>query len=183
MTVRRNVCYFMVAHLYTFRLKHYPRFHDTGAEATMKQMKTTLSSVLIGGALLLAVAGAQAAEAGQKTDPLTTGTISSVEQRAGNAGQGNVVNLFFSREKNPMVQFVVTMSENCPLDFVGLGRDLGEVAGLIDPPKLDIPEGGSFAERMQALQAHKDATKSVWKRMISRSCLLNKLFGDGTCNQ
>ncbi len=147
------------------------------------RMKTVLSIGLVSAWLMVVAASAEALETSGPDATMKKGMAMPSAQVMPPVEKPDVLALFFSREKNPMVQFVVTMSENCPLDFVGLGRDLGEVVGLVEPPQLKIPEHGSFAERMQALQASKDATKSVWKRMISRSCLLNKLFGDGSCNK
>jgi len=70
--------------------------------------------------------------------------------------------MLLSRDRNPMVMAIMTMSENCPVDFVGLGKDIGVSAGLIAPEK-DQPQRG------------------LWEKTVSRSCLLSRLFGDDTC--
>ncbi len=93
----------------------------------------------------------------------------------------NVVDLFFSK-KNPMAQMAIAMNEACPSDVLGLMRDVGELVGLAEPPKLELPEG-TFADKMRALAEQRHVQKSLLERMLSRSCLYNRLFGDGTCGK
>ncbi len=94
----------------------------------------------------------------------------------------NIVDLFFSK-KNPMAQVALAMNEACPSDVLGLMRDVGELVGLAEPPRLELPEGGTFADKMRALAEQRHVQKSLLERMLSRSCLYNRLFGDGTCGQ
>jgi len=151
-------------------------------------MKTISAAAL---ALLLAVSvPALAAEGAHApgTDDMTTGSLPAATAGADGRAAAkdvrtppNLVDLFFSK-KNPMAQVAIAMNEACPSDVLGLMRDVGELVGLAEPPKLELPEG-SFADKMRALAEQRHVQKSLLERMLSRSCLYNRLFGDGTCGK
>jgi len=96
--------------------------------------------------------------------------------RAGGLGD------LLSKDKNPMVLFVYNMSDACPLDFIGLGKDLGEAAGLLDPyAKYNSMPSSTFGEQVSRTHEKQRADRGLWKKVMNRSCLLSKLFGDGSC--
>ncbi len=90
--------------------------------------------------------------------------------------------MLLSPEHNPLVTMTVAFYDKCPLDFVGLAKDLGEAAGLIDPYAgiAEMP-AESFGDQMRIMHARERAGRSLWKKVMNRSCLLSRLFGDGTC--
>ncbi|HFB97528.1 MAG TPA: hypothetical protein ENJ62_00150 [Bryobacterales bacterium] len=169
---------------------------ETKAGVT-KRMKTTITAAAMllaatfstaghaagGGAREAAMAGA---EGGATITATATGATATKPETAGGDAAGtrrpDIVSLALSK-KNPMVQMVLAMNEACPSDVLGLMRDLGELAGLVDAPEVQLPAGGSFADKMKALAAQRNVGKSLLDRMLSRSCLYNRLFGDGTCGK
>jgi hypothetical protein len=154
----------------------------TGAD-----MRKTLVATL---ALLACLTVPALAAENERADELTTGSLPVAEaarSMAGSAGEvrnstPNIIDLFFSR-KNPVAQVALAMNEACPSDVLGLARDVGELVGLVDAPTLQLPEGGTFADKMRALAEQRHVQKSLLERMLSRSCLYNRLFGDGTCGK
>ena len=89
-----------------------------------------------------------------------------------------------SKDKNPMALFIYNMSGACPVDFIGLGRDLGEAAGLIDPyARYKSMPSSTFGDQVRSMHEKQRAERSLLKKVMNRSCLLSKLFGDGTCQK
>ncbi len=83
-----------------------------------------------------------------------------------------------------MVLFIYNMSDACPLDFIGLGKDLGEAAGLLDPyAKYKTMPSSTFGDQVKSMHEKQRAERSLLKKVMNRSCLLSKLFGDGTCKK
>ena len=90
--------------------------------------------------------------------------------------------MVLSPDYNPLVTMTVAFYDKCPLDFIGLARDLGEASGLIDPyAGIDQMPNESFGDQMRIMHARERAGRSLWKKVMNRSCLLSRLFGDGTC--
>ena len=79
---------------------------------------------------------------------------------------------------NPLYAFSRALSDSCPLDFIGAGRDIGEALGLIAPARHN---GGKFADAIRNAQLADRANMPLYKKLMQRSCLLSKLFGDGSC--
>jgi hypothetical protein len=101
---------------------------------------------------------------------------------ASGAARADALGDLLSKDKNPMVLFIYNMSEACPLDFIGLGKDLGEAAGLLDPyAKYNSMPSSTFGEQVSRSHEKQRAERSFWKKVMNRSCLLSKLFGDGSC--
>lgn len=79
---------------------------------------------------------------------------------------------------NPLYAFSRALSDTCPVDFIGAGRDIGEALGLIAPARHS---GGKFADAIRNAQLDDRANMPLYKKLMQRSCLLSKLFGDGSC--
>ncbi len=90
--------------------------------------------------------------------------------------------LLLSKDRNPMVTFVLAMSDACPVDFVGLAQDAGEALGVIDPLAA-MKGGGAFGDQVQGLHAEHRAKQSFLDKALNRFCLYSKLFGDGSCQR
>ncbi len=89
--------------------------------------------------------------------------------------------LLLSKDRNPMVTFVLAMSDACPVDFVGLAQDAGEALGVIDP--LAAVKSGAFGDQIRGLHAEHRAKQSFLDKALNRFCLYSKLFGDGSCER
>ncbi len=90
--------------------------------------------------------------------------------------------LLLSKDRNPMVTFVLAMSDACPVDFVGLAQDAGEALGVVDPLAA-AGGGGAFGDQVQGLHAEHRARQSFLDKALNRFCLYSKLFGDGSCER